>query len=750
MSSPDERQDTSEGQPPTYSQIDLPELLLPELDLTRDAGPSSSTTVTHDQCVAHLKFLAVLTDLRDHVASTSDLFGIKDPDPGIFGDNTDEAWARVKEKRWAVYTNRAAARYTTWWERCIPGSRSPPRFSDLGNKNYATIPAYYTLSIWSRDILPPLDVLMVWHAHMLNPRAFLEDCIRHGKMKFWAAGFPWHAINACIDNSTLDYDAGQRAKDVFQVKTDLPWENLIGTSDKVVHCPCCKGRVSVPWTDGAMSTLLEGLFQGWQGFADKDFRAICPKCPFTIDHESLKIAKFRRDIEACLYADRPMPGTYYNLRGVPEYVGFFDRFQNPSIFPNRFVEEAGRSILTRTSPNNSNDQALLTLKDVNDYISTLLNSYSPRKVATSESRLSRYWDNSSPFALDLVGAVIRQGTFIQKMDQIDWLHSPTVLQTMDRLIKKYHVFFTIMATNPGHMAVPTLDVDLAWHTHQLSTPSRYFAFSLHHTRYSQHGTPIFLDHDDKVDESILSDGFAWTSKMYKQLTDGQIYSECTCWYCEAIRAPDLLTLSLPFTSTYKVNRKARRAAAKLQDTTSPDLDKNPHISAHNAVRPDLSPTESGQHEGPDPRVVKFMKLRHRYERMQRRARKKHRSGANRTNRKDATTWDPPVCPMVWGYPVEVPYQAPYTCDPGVHADAYAGNPLCMSFVDGAHGNCAVGTCGGGVAAGGCVVVEVEEEEEEEEDAAAEEEVVVLVEAVVVEGVVVEGVDRRSLRVLRLL
>lgn len=33
--------------------------------------------------------------------------------------------------------------------------------------------------------------------------------------------------------------------------------------------------------------------------------------------------------------------------------------------------------------------------------------------------MSRYWDNSSPFALDLVGAVVRQGTFFQKMDKLN-------------------------------------------------------------------------------------------------------------------------------------------------------------------------------------------------------------------------------------------------------------------------------------------------------------------------------------------
>ena len=50
--------------------------------------------------------------------------------------------------------------------------------------------------------------------------------------------------------------------------------------------------------------------------------------------------------------------------------------------------------------------------------------------------MSRYWDNSSPFSFDLVGAVIRQGIFIEKMHAIDWVHSPVLRSTMDRLLVK--------------------------------------------------------------------------------------------------------------------------------------------------------------------------------------------------------------------------------------------------------------------------------------------------------------------------
>jgi hypothetical protein len=65
--------------------------------------------------------------------------------------------------------------------------------------------------------------------------------------------------------------------------------------------------------------------------------------------------------------------------------------------------------------------------------------------------LSHYWDNSSVFGIDLVGAVLRQGIFVQKMTKLDW-----------RLIVKYHRFVRLAADHPKKTVVPTLDIDLAW------------------------------------------------------------------------------------------------------------------------------------------------------------------------------------------------------------------------------------------------------------------------------------------------
>ncbi|RDW57913.1 uncharacterized protein DSM5745_11293 [Aspergillus mulundensis] len=696
---------------PAYTQTpdQQPGVASYSLNLAQNAGPAAYTTVTHSECIAHLKFLAALSDLRDTVTSIPNTFDIPDPDPRECESHINEAWALVKEKRWAVYTAKAVARYTSWWNACVPASRPRPTVQQLSSSEFNDIILCNSPLTWARNKLPPLDVLMVWHAHMLNPRAFLEDCIRHGKISFWSAGFPWEAINASIDDQALVYDTGSEAATAFNGETNLEWDILQDMPSKMLDCPSCSHINFAPWARGRLSLPLESTFDSWTGYTDKNFRIYCSHCKLRITHDTLRVQKFRNDISDLLDGNLPMPGTILNSWGIPEPQSATRRRLQQANFPNRLLQTAKRDIREYMRSTLWVSPSVTMLRD---YLGALVQDKevmrraNPTSVGTSlykdekiafRRMMSRYWDNSSQFALELVGAVVRQGTFINKMDNIDWLHSPTLTETMLRLIRKYAVFFQIMASNPGRMAVPTLDVDLAWHTHQL-TPGRYFEFSIHHTK--QDGRcPIFIDHDDKVSETKLSDGFEWTAKMYRKLTDGGIYSECTCWYCEATRGADIYSrMHFPASS----GAKARSAAVNLHDNPeiSSDPEKNPHISAHSAVK------TKNIMAAVDPNLMKFLKLRSDYERSCRRADKRNGKSlpdkdtkAKRSSKYDTDAYA--AYPLMWGYPVYVPYYAPYAGDPGVHCDAYAADPSCMSLQPGHPGNCATGTCGGAVAAGAC-------------------------------------------------
>lgn len=140
--------------PPSYNEADEVALAVPPLNL----GSTGSTNqqVSADQCVAHLKLLAVFADLRDSISNNDGLFGLFDSEAERFPASSNEANARVREKRWAVYTARAVDRYNKWWFSCLPLSHPHITMADLESRDYETIVDSPTQVVWSPDNMPPL------------------------------------------------------------------------------------------------------------------------------------------------------------------------------------------------------------------------------------------------------------------------------------------------------------------------------------------------------------------------------------------------------------------------------------------------------------------------------------------------------------------------------------------------------------------------------------------------------------------
>lgn len=174
------------------------------------------------------------------------------------------------------------------------------------------------------------------------------------------------------------------------------------------------------------------------------------------------------------------------------------------------------------------------------------------------------------------------------------------------------------------MMVPTLNVDPDWHTYQLS-PARYYEFSttlkcsLHSSivgmasksDFTKNFQPGFIDHDDKIKGSKLSNTFTKTTELYQKRYK-EPYSMCTCWYCESVSAQSSSVVSSAKTAvsskTWSIfHRKTATHAPGTSDSNtsaaeaitqsidkqlySPyksvtnDPSKGPYISAHNSVRP---------------------------------------------------------------------------------------------------------------------------------------------------------------------
>ncbi|KAL2130156.1 hypothetical protein VTI74DRAFT_6811 [Chaetomium olivicolor] len=125
----------------------------------------------------------------------------------------------------------------------------------------------------------------------------------------------------------------------------------------------------------------------------------------------------------------------------------------------------------------------------------------------------------------LADNVVRQAAFVDKMHRQLWIRSPALEGTLRRARERYEEFLGLFKAYPGEMLVPTLDIDLVWHTHQLGA-ARY-------ERDMLVAGGSYIDHDDKIGRGHLRRGSERTKELWSIRVGGE-YEGCNCWDCEAV------------------------------------------------------------------------------------------------------------------------------------------------------------------------------------------------------------------------
>jgi hypothetical protein len=155
-------------------------------------------------------------------------------------------------------------------------------------------------------------------------------------------------------------------------------------------------------------------------------------------------------------------------------------------------------------------------------IDQIISSENTEAAIGLEIKIARPYASSDTAAL--ADCVVRQSKFVEKMNGQLWIRSPAVAGTLERAGTRYKGFLKLFKLYKSTMLVPTLDIDLVWHTHQCS-PAEYFAST-------KKIAGRFINHDDTIEQSHLDKGSATTEELYK-IRVGKEYHICTCWECEA-------------------------------------------------------------------------------------------------------------------------------------------------------------------------------------------------------------------------
>ncbi|UNI16982.1 hypothetical protein JDV02_003364 [Purpureocillium takamizusanense] len=386
-------------------------------------------------CAAHLELLEVFYLLRQKILASEDIDRACDIKPvretktGARGDTKTlrdkTLWTR-RQQKWTHYLEFAAVRFLVWRDALRRDADGMVVARDDGTHTLVN--------------LPPIDVLMVWHAFMLNPRLFAQTCKEE---VLYGIRMPWKAVHERIENRTWVFGLTAAEESAF-------------------------GRIT------GLSTDLYDQFATWIPEPEKP----------TVSNLGL-LTKALPVKPAKPAANRPKLGAFSFERGNKSTSTIHALLPPPAPSP-------------------------------------------PVTWTETDLKYKSLFDRTDvDLAKQLRDAVDRQTAFVDKMNKHMWIRSPALVGTLTRAVSRYGKFLDLMRRYPKVMVVPTLDIDLAWHTHQCAA-----AF---YARGVKAVVGRFVNHDDSIAEAKLGTGFDDTLKVWR-VHYGTQYRLCRCWDCEALQS----------------------------------------------------------------------------------------------------------------------------------------------------------------------------------------------------------------------
>lgn len=461
---------------------------------------------------------------------------------------------------WKVYVTNAIRRFVIF----LSAYRSL-RVLDLDDELDINIYFSYSKRAWKTNVLytllPPLDILMVWHAYLMNPRSYYDFCARNKVLDFAFTSFPLIEVVSAIDKVSFDFKPSLLQYAGFQnlIKdygADLEYDVFQIEETMDVHCSLCFKVIasSVPYTNEEHTGIADaGLLA--PGIQNKG----CPVCNkrTTITHEELR----KRQLQADIIKSTILPNCYKYFSSIVSNTLY--RVDKPQMVTKQVKDhikaqqdtiETSMNIPNLISRLITNEKEIRNIEVITYIIRTYAQLNPIHSLVSSPDRIE--------LSDDLVGMVIRQQRYIQEVVDLDWLRSLQLINSLLMAEDRYKKFMELYAITKYRILTPTIDIDLFWKTHLLSLYN-YFSFC------KESKADSVIDHYDKIEESRLYFYFQDTSQLFYTRFKEQ-YSDCPC--CKT-----------------KINCRKLKVRAIFQRKSEKEHDISDsitlsHISTHKAIR----------------------------------------------------------------------------------------------------------------------------------------------------------------------
>lgn len=472
--------------------------------------------------IAHLKLLRAIAAMKKKVLLSC--------------PNIDSA------KVWKAFVSNAVRRFlvfVTAMKKTIPvqgtnGTNELMLYSASTDKNQEFISMM-------DELLPPLDVIMVWHSFLsANTKDAYDSLVRTRMLQFANYPLPLHNIVQFIDDRTFDYKVSKEFKknylDLIKKFTNQPFALIYEISEiKVypmnvdIYCPNCNDKLaeSVPFSNGESTGFVDANFHT----SNMNFFAKISECHCTcfeiITHDELRKLQ--------LFSDVKRTGLLHGLfRHFSQVVNPPDqRNRNPTTLS---IELALKLESSWESFHFENLRGM-----IKSLVSQLGNPESSKLLMgyLQFNPIGMTISGEVELGFDLVQSVLKQERFITRMNNMNWLQSPHINQFLTESCSRYSKFFTLLTepTLKDQTLIPTLDIELIWQTHKLALQG-YISDNLNSLCHCliEEGK-----HEGKLDNS-----FKDTIDLYQQRF-GESYNICYCQHCISLnfQVPEIVVSDSP-------------------------------------------------------------------------------------------------------------------------------------------------------------------------------------------------------------
>ncbi|KAJ3353519.1 hypothetical protein GGF32_002965 [Allomyces javanicus] len=359
--------------------------------------------------------------------------------------------------------------------------------------------------------LPPLDVAMFWHSHMLSPLRYADDiCRRYGRAML-RIDFPLMRLAKVLSGNDEDLVAA-RAFWTAHMPADQPFDLVPADFDETmvdakVACASCQDEQTLTMPEYAVFRLHKQAHT-------------CTSCStaFTAEHAAVRrfLTIVKRAPLAAIAGTRIHPKT---LMAMGKHRGNVRDLK-------MLFHRAAWAKRVAALP------ALPTWADIESTV------FAPIMAATKDKLVlpgnqrrfslvqSAFEDvTTGPWSMDMVRAVRRQRRFSGKIAKYVQSGAHAVFHFHTEALAQYPKFLAATVVRPADLAlVPTSEIDLAWHTHQLF-PTAYAQSTLEVMGHVINHN----DSDDEVSEARIAKGVEAMPEFWMRLfAEDYFHPEVKC------------------------------------------------------------------------------------------------------------------------------------------------------------------------------------------------------------------------------